>query len=217
LSCLDERIKSRIIAIVDTAYGGKQGLHQSISLASSELKVACLSEENKIISSIMCSIANGDGLVAIGLEELTNAFDSGSIDTVIISESKVWQFICIEAFEDDGTISLTRFVKTTDEKNSCEYGGVIGVCEYEQKLRLTYKTVTTQPIMEWLVSTGKNDYNIKVCLITSGSPEATQFEMGIGGIAAKLRYAVNMDLLEGYKNFNFEHDNSFDEKDDFGL
>ena len=82
----DPRLQSKVIQIVDVAYGGECGFHQAIQLASESLGNVRFIKEKKLILQFFTEIQMDSGKVCFTMEDTLQALAMGAVETVIVWE-----------------------------------------------------------------------------------------------------------------------------------
>lgn len=168
---LDPRLKTKVLCVLDVAYGGENGLNQAMTLAGPSLGKIRLLEEEQLFDQMFDELARDTGKVAYGVQATMNALRAGAVDTLI-----VWDKLNLvrHQAEDGSEQILKRKVHET------------------MPLILDAATADSAPVMlllDWLaVYANKTHTNLQ--LVGGSSPKGVQFVRGFGGVAALLRYAM---------------------------
>lgn len=133
---LDSRIK--VIKIVDTNYGGEDGLNQAIELCEDVLKDVKLSKEKKVIQQFFNEINIDSGKFCFTMKETMECLEMGAVETLIVYENLPdtkneelfvdWiaenykTFGCSLVFVSDKSSEGTQFIEG--------FGGIGGVLRY---------------------------------------------------------------------------------------
>lgn len=196
-------LKSKILGVLDIAYGMDNGLSNAIELSEEILKNTKLGEEKQIISRFFEEIAVDSGKTCYGIKEILYGLDMGAVDTVIL-----WEDLPLMRYEfDNGEV---MFVNPDNEKEL-------------QILRDCGKTIKDEQLMsEWLVENYKSLGVDKCSLVTNSSSQGVQFTNGFGGLGALLRWKLDFTHNnEHTQNKTKEDDNidlnDFDLGDDYGF
>jgi peptide chain release factor subunit 1 len=133
-SLFDQRLQTKVIKIVDIAYGGQAGFNEAIDLTQDTLGHVQLVKEKVILQKFFTLISTDSPLYMFGRETVMNHYTSGAIETIIVWEGmEDNEFIenLIETHKSHG-ISL-EFVSD----NSAEgqqfvkgFGGVAAILRY---------------------------------------------------------------------------------------
>lgn len=84
---LDPRISAKIIALVDTSYGGENGLNQAIESSQELLTSIKFVQEKNLLSKFFENIATDSGLVVYGPKDTMKLLESGVIEKLVVSET----------------------------------------------------------------------------------------------------------------------------------
>lgn len=83
---LDYRLQKAIVAVVDTSYTGEEGIREIVQKASSTLQDIRLIQEDSLIDKFISEVSKDYGLATYGLQNVIQAINNNSADTIIISE-----------------------------------------------------------------------------------------------------------------------------------
>jgi len=172
----DPRLKTRIIDVVDVAYGGMQGLQQAIELSSESLGRLKLLDEQKVLSKFFDEIAkDGRNLYCFGAREIEQALHASVVSTLI-----VW----------DQLKTFRHTIKVGEDKERVVYS---------EKARLSpsdfaapFELVDSVPLLEYLLD-AYSKFGAKLELVSDQSGSGSQFVKGFGGVGALLRYEFTPD------------------------
>lgn len=137
---IDSRIT--VIDVVDTNYGGKNGLNQAIELSSAKLKDLKFSKEKKILQEFLSYVAIGSNKFCYGLQATMGCLDSGAVETLIVWDNIEFEYEN-EPFIDWIAVNYKKFgCKLVFVSNSTSegtqflegFGGVGGILRYEVDL-----------------------------------------------------------------------------------
>ncbi|KAG2378056.1 hypothetical protein C9374_008678 [Naegleria lovaniensis] len=188
---LDYRLRTKILSIVDVAYGGKAGFYQAISLAQEAILDAKYIEERECIEELFNLMAKGNK-VAVGLDETMYAINAGWVDKLIICETQ--NQLKKVTFADSS-------VKYLREKDLKDYGDSSSIVKVES-------------LLDYLIDNyeklGINSLN----LVSSSTNEGNMFVTSFEGIGCMLKFDVNVAALlaeeNGLNESSFEN-HAFDE------
>ena len=181
---LDYRLKEKIIATIDTAYTGEQGVKEILEKAPEIMKNVRYVEERRIVQRFLYEVGHDTGLATYGEREVRRALEVGIVDTLLLSE----------------TLNISR---VTVSCSSCGYT-YHEIMESSEVLRFTQSlagkpcpkcgtptlSVTEEKdlIEELAEIAEKSGSNVEII-----SPETEEGQMllkSFGGIAAILRYKM---------------------------
>jgi peptide chain release factor subunit 1 len=170
---LDPAIKKKIIAVVDVAYGGKQGLHEAITLTKDKLSGLKFVQERDLLSRYFEAIAT-DGAVSYGLDQTMAALEAG-----VVQELLLWDKLetVRQVVETEGAAPMVVYREKEGRKDAGD-GHV----------------VASEPLVDWIVEHHK-DFGAQISFVSDATGEAAQFIRGFGGIGAFLRFKMALDEL----------------------
>jgi len=184
----DPRLHTRIIQIVDVAYGGQSGFHQAIQLSAASLENVRMMTERRLCTRFMNEIYLDTGKYCFGIMETIKALEMGAVEILLVWE----QF----------PLKIQIVQQTTDQKE-------IAIFQKDDFDPTTMNHIENISFVDWIAQ-HYGDYGTQLEFITDSSPEGTQFVKGFGGIGGILRWKCewteeeeNTDLL------------SFSDEDDF--
>jgi len=83
---LNYMLKQKILDTVDTAYTSDQGVEEVVERAPEILKKVRYVEEKKIMQDFLYQIGHDTGLFTYGQEEVKKALETGTVQTLLLSE-----------------------------------------------------------------------------------------------------------------------------------
>ena len=83
---LNYRLKDKIIATVDTAYVGEQGVEEVVERAPEVLRRARYVEEKQIMQEFLYEIGRDTGLATYGEDVVKRGLEMGAVKTLLLSE-----------------------------------------------------------------------------------------------------------------------------------
>eukprot|EP00188_Purpureofilum_apyrenoidigerum_P001169 Plantae.Rhodophyta-Purpureofilum_apyrenoidigerum.ctg16168.p1 GENE.Plantae.Rhodophyta-Purpureofilum_apyrenoidigerum.ctg16168~~Plantae.Rhodophyta-Purpureofilum_apyrenoidigerum.ctg16168.p1 ORF type:complete len:442 (+),score=109.91 Plantae.Rhodophyta-Purpureofilum_apyrenoidigerum.ctg16168:196-1521(+) len=195
----DQRLRAKVIKIVDVSYGAENGFNQAIELASETLRNVKFIKEKKLIQRYFDEVNKDSNKICYGLHDTLRALEMGAVETLIVWEN----------------LEHPR-IKLYNSQTGKEEEKVLTVQEAEQKEHYVdaesaadLEIRSKEPFVDWLAEHYK-EYGTHLEFITDKSQEGTQFVKGFGGIGGLLRYEVHFEAFD-----EPEEDDWSD--DDFGL
>ena len=82
---LQNRVKDKIIAVVDTGYTDEQGIQEIVNKIPEILKEHELTQEKKVVSDFIYKVMKGDRVI-FGKNQTLQALLEGRLDTLLVSE-----------------------------------------------------------------------------------------------------------------------------------
>eukprot|EP01098_Paradermamoeba_levis_P002521 TRINITY_DN1290_c0_g1_i3.p1 TRINITY_DN1290_c0_g1~~TRINITY_DN1290_c0_g1_i3.p1 ORF type:complete len:332 (-),score=80.93 TRINITY_DN1290_c0_g1_i3:286-1281(-) len=83
---LDQRIKAKVIKVVDTQYGGEAGFNEVLLHCEDLLRNQKLMKERETLQHFFTLIANDSGLCSYGLEDTLFALEMGGVERLVVSQ-----------------------------------------------------------------------------------------------------------------------------------
>jgi peptide chain release factor subunit 1 len=179
---LDYRLKDKIIATIDTAYTGEQGVEEIVEKAPEIIRSVRYVEEKRIVQSFLYEVGHDTGKATYGEKEVRRALEIGIVDTLLLSEA----------------LEITR---VTVQCTSCGYNyqetmKTSLVSDFEQSISgipcpkcsvQTLQIVEEKDIIEEFAEIAERAGS-KVEVISTETEEGQMLMKSFGGIAATLRY-----------------------------
>ncbi|KAJ3102804.1 Electron transfer flavoprotein alpha-subunit [Phlyctochytrium planicorne] len=180
----DQRLKAKIISVVDVSYGGENGFNQAIELAQEVLQNVKFIQEKKLIGKYFDEISQDTGKYCFGIDDTLKALDLGAVETLI-----VWENLETMRYElknpQTGEI-IIKHVTKDQEKDQQLFKDPATNAEME--------VVSKMPVLEWFSEKYK-DFGAALEFVTNRSQEGSQFCKGFGGIGGLLRYKVDFQSM----------------------
>ena len=83
----DQRLKPKVLKVVDVSYGGENGFNQAVELAQECLSNVKFVQEKQILSSFYEHIATDTGLICYGVKDTMRALEMGAIENLLLYEN----------------------------------------------------------------------------------------------------------------------------------
>ena len=129
----DSRLQSKVISVLDIAYGGLNGFNQAIDLAAPLLEGVRLVHEKKVLQKFFDTLRDNASLNLLGLNEVQKSYDSGAIDTLILWDGLPSEILepFIETYKNYGII-LELISDQSSEGNQFVkgFGGIGAILRY---------------------------------------------------------------------------------------
>jgi len=177
-SKLDQRLKSIIITYVDVQYGGESGFNEAIEKSEGFIDSVEFTKEKKIVNRLFDQISKNTDLYCYGLKETMYSFTSGCADTLIIWDKL--PYYRVEAVSrSDPEIKEIFYIK--EENESIE----------NDPNNPNWEVIEQVSLLDWILEHYR-DYGSNIELVGDQSSEGNQFVLGFGGLAAILRYSIQI-------------------------
>ncbi|KAJ8902869.1 hypothetical protein NDN08_006189 [Rhodosorus marinus] len=195
----DQRLRQKVIKIVDVSYGGENGFNQAIDLSAETLGNVKFIKEKKLIQRYFDEISKGTEKICFGVKDTMRALEMGAVETLIIYENLEHPRLILK-----NTQTGDEVVKILSPEEALDKAQYIDP-ESGAELEVT----ESEPYVEWLAENYRS-FGTQLEFVTNRSQEGSQFVRGFGGIGGLLRYEVPFDEME-------EPEEDSDWEDDFGL
>jgi len=193
----DQRLKPKVLKVVDVSYGGENGFNQAVELAQECLSNVKFVQEKKILSKFFEEISTDSGLVVFGVSDTMKVLETGAIETLLLYENLDIHRVTLKNKEDESTNIIYL---NTEQLSDPKY-------YRDSNTRAELETVEVIQLSEWIAENYVN-FGASLQFITDKSSEGFQFVKGFGGFGGFLRYKVDVDKFEA-------DDNEEDLEDDF--
>jgi peptide chain release factor subunit 1 len=181
----DDRLKPKILKIVDCSYGGENGFNQAIELSSEVLSNVKFIQEKKLITKYFEEIAKDTGKYCFGIVDTLQGLEAGAVETLII-----WENLDINRYivknSTNGEEKVLHLNKE-QEKDTSNF--------HDEKTGAELEIIETTSFIEWLANNYKR-FGAQLEIVTNRSQEGSQFCKGFGGIGGFLRYKIDFASLQ---------------------
>ncbi|MEA2089958.1 MAG: peptide chain release factor aRF-1 [Thermoproteota archaeon] len=178
-------LKDKVVATVDTAYVGEQGVEEVTERASEIMSKIRYVEEKQLIQKFLYEVGHDTGLATYGEDEVRYALQTGAVETLLLSEA-------IET------------VRVTVKCTACNYSRQETmekreVSSFEQKLMNqpcpkcdapALFVAEVKDILEDLAELAAQA-GAKVEIISTETEEGQMLKKSFGGIVARLRFQIS--------------------------
>lgn len=166
---LDPRLK--VLKIVDTSYGSKNGFNQAVEMSKECLGSLKLIREQEVIQEFFDHVSKNTGFICYGLSNTTKALDEGLVKKLIIwDESKIYRTATVTAVTSVTSVTYTESKVDISSTECMEY--------------LEYLTLN---------KSARNGATIEI--VTNKTDIGAQFVQGFGGIGAILNYQIDFENI----------------------
>jgi len=179
----DQRLKPKVLKVVDVSYGGENGFNQAVELAQECLLNVKFVQEKNVLSKFFQEIATDTGKYCYGVQDtMKGLVDMGAVENLLLFEGLDFYRVVLKNKETEKiSIAYIESIQLSDPKHYKDP-------DTKQELEPIEKC----PLPEWLAENYQT-YGARLTFITNKSPEGFQFVKGFGGIGAFLRYKLNLD------------------------
>jgi len=182
---LEPKIFDKILAFVDTQYGGEAGFSQAVELSAAVLKNTRFLYEQKTMENFFDKISR-DGSYCYTPSSSMVALEGGLVETLIVWDHLSCFRIELESLTDP---SDKKVVYKSSEES--EFPGFV--------------IVSTISLLDWILD-HHSEFGTKLELVSSATSISNQFIEGFGGIGGILRFKFDETHLEEGGNVQSEED-----------
>ncbi|MFX1563841.1 MAG: peptide chain release factor aRF-1 [Promethearchaeota archaeon] len=176
-------LQTKILAILDTAYSGAEGIRALVDKSDEILRNQRLIEERRLVQKFLGELARDSGMATYGDKEVRSALDRGAVEIILISEGIDLIRIAIQCtscdYSTEKTISPDEL---TDYEESLE-NQPCPKCK-NHTLQISKITDSIEELGELAQNTGA-----QVEIISPETEEGKQLLNSFRGIGAILRWA----------------------------
>jgi peptide chain release factor subunit 1 len=193
---LDERIKKKVIKIVDVSYGGENGLNQAIELSRECLANVKFLQEKELLQQYFEEIARDTGKYAYGIRDVMSCLEAGAVETLIVWEDIEMDFYLLRSPTTGETTE--RFLAASQAEREGAFA--------DKKTKEQLEVAEQMGVVEYFA----NKYKTWGCIlefVSDRSTEGSQFCRGFGGIGALLRWKPS--FLEVLDEFDSDEDGGY--------
>ena len=182
---LNYQLKDKIIATIDTAYVGEQGVEEVVERAPEILQRVRYVEEKRIMQEFLYEIGHDTGLATYGEEEVKRSLEMGAVKTLLLSEG-------------------LEVVRVTVKCTACDYVKqetmkAQAVQSFEQSLsgqpcpKCTAPALYIAEVKELIEDLAERAEQVaaNVEIISTETEEGQMLKNSFGGIAATLRFKLS--------------------------
>jgi len=181
---LDYRLRDKIVATVDTAYTGDQGVEETVERAPEIIKSLRYVEEKRIVQKFLYEIGHDTGLATYGERDVRRALASGLVDTLLLSEALDTTRVKVECSSCGYTQHETMKASDIPDLEQSLSGKPCPKCSIPT-FQVAEEKDTIDELAELAEQTGAN-----VEMISTETEEGQMLWKSFGGIAATLRYKL---------------------------
>jgi peptide chain release factor subunit 1 len=181
---LDYRLKEKMIATIDTAYTGEQGIEEVLERSPDIIKNVRYVEEKNIVQKFLYEIGHDTGLATYGEKDVRRALSASIVDTVLLSEALNTTRVRIECtscgyayYQTMKTIEVSSFEQSLT-------GTPCPKCQ-TPTLQVTEQKDIIDELAELAEQSGSN-----IEVISTETEEGQMLWKSFGGTAATLRYRL---------------------------
>ncbi len=176
-------LKDKVLAVLDTAYAGEEGIRALVEKSEDILRNQRLIEEKRLVQRFLGELARDTGLATYGEKQVREALDRGAVEIIIISEGIDYSRVtiqcssCGDSFEKTLRPDAITTLETELETQQCKK------CHNQ-----TMQIVETKDIVDELGEIA-SDTGAEIEIISPETEEGKQLLTSFRGIGAILRWS----------------------------
>jgi len=205
LKKLDPRVQKAVVRTYDVQYSGEAGFQQTLVLCEDELLNCRYVFEKTLVAKFFKTLTDDLRMSTYGIDQVIYALEAGAVETLI-----VWTELPIIRYE------LSNSLVPNPENTKIIFALPSSVGSILQRVNETTDTahqwelVSKTPLLDWLLESYQ-DFGSDLQVISGNSSLASQFVEAFSGVAALLRYPVDIptcldemaDSEEGEYSFDY--------------
>ena len=177
---LNYNLRKNLVAVIDTAYSGREGVRELVDKAADKLQDVRLFDEKKLVQRFLAEVNKPNGVAVYGLPRIIQALERGNVETILVAD-------------DVDTVSITATCKTC---GTVKEKFVPNSKKVQETQELTAEPCSKCGSKEFevdemdvvdLLEGRALQVGAKVEVISSGTEEGAMLK-SFGGVAAFLRY-----------------------------
>jgi peptide chain release factor subunit 1 len=176
------QLKPKIIATIDTAYTGEQGVKEVVEKAPEIMRRVRYIEEKKLVQDFLYEVGHDTGLATYGEDEVRRALQMGAVRMLLLSDALDIVRVTVKCTSCDYERKETMKSRDVDALRQGLAGQPCPKCK-SPSLTLS----ETQDIVEELAAMTEQS-NVDVEVVSTDTEEGQMLKNSFGGIAAILRY-----------------------------
>ncbi len=181
-SYLDYRLQNNVLAVLDGAYAGSEGVREAVEKAQDILQEYRLVEEKKLVQRLFAEVHSDKGLVTYGLDDVITSLQAGAAEMVLVADNmrKVRLEVACKRCntKTEKIVDLDKLIPTKQETLGTACTGCAS---------LDFDSVE-QDIVDYLEELSLK-IGAKIEIISSKTEDGKMLE-NLGKVAALLRYRL---------------------------
>ncbi len=180
---LTSPLKDKLLAVLDTAYSGEEGIRALVEKSGEILRNQRLMKEKRLVERFLGELARDTGLATYGEKQVREALDRGAVEIILVSEGIDYSRVTVNCSSCGHTTestltphALARFENELANQQCTK-------CK-NQTLQIT----ESQDLIEELGELS-NETGAKIEIISPETEEGKQLLSSFRGIGAILRWA----------------------------
>lgn len=176
-------LKDKVLAVLDTAYSGEEGIRALVEKSGEILRNQRLMKEKRLVQRFLGELARDTGRATYGEKQVREALDRGAVEIILVSEGIEFSRVTINCSSCGDTTERTLTPDTITRFENELANQQCTKCQ-NQTLQIT----ETQDLIEELGELS-NETGAKIEIISPETEEGKQLLSAFRGIGAILRWA----------------------------
>jgi peptide chain release factor subunit 1 len=177
---LNYQLRKNIVAVIDTAYSGREGVRELVDKAADKLQDVRLFDEKKLVQRFLAEVNRQNGVAIYGLPRIIDALDKGNVETILVADDV--DTVRVAATCKNCETTRERFVPNSKKTQAIQEIVMEPCASCGSKEFVVEETDIVDLLEERAIQVGA-----KVEVISSGTEEGVMLK-SFGGVAAFLRY-----------------------------
>ncbi|MFX0169337.1 MAG: peptide chain release factor aRF-1 [Candidatus Hodarchaeota archaeon] len=178
-------LKDKVLAVLDTAYSGEEGIRALVEKADQILRDQRLVEEKRLVQRFLEELARDSGLATYGEKQVRSALDRGAVEIILVSEGIEYTRAKIECsscgYTTEKTVSVDELARLEDQ---------VGTQQCPQCKNQTLQLIESEGLIEELGEQARQT-SADIEVISPETEEGKQLLTAFRGIGALLRWSEN--------------------------
>ncbi len=180
---LTSPLKDKVLAVLDTAYSGEEGIRALVEKSDEILRDQRLMEEKRLVQRFLSELARDTGRATYGEKEVRMALDRGSVEIILVSEGIEYSRVTITC-----TSCGQNTMSTLTPDALSRFKNELADQQCPKCKNQTLQISEAQDIIEELGELA-NETGAKIEIISPETEEGKQLLSAFRGIGAILRWA----------------------------
>jgi len=177
---LNYNLRKNIVAIIDTAYSGREGVRELVDKAADKLQDVRLFEEKKLVQRFLAEVNKPNGVAVYGLPRIVQALDKSNVETILVADD-------VDTVMVTATCKSCQTVRAKFVPNSKKTQAMQEIASEPCSNCGSKEFVVEEKDIVDMLEERALQVGARVEVISSGTEEGAMLK-SFGGVAAFLRY-----------------------------
>jgi len=179
---LNYNLRKNIVAVLDTAYSGREGVRELVDKAADKLQDVRLFEEKKLVQRFLGEVNKPNGVAVYGLPRIIQGLDKSNVETILVADDI--DMVRVTATCKSCQTVKEKFVQSSKKTQAMQDISSEPCANCGSKEFMVEETDIVDLLEERAIQVGA-----RVEVISSGTEEGAMLR-SFGGVAAFLRYKM---------------------------